>query len=79
MVFIKKIISVEGMHCAHCSKAVEDALRAVEGVSKAKADHEKKIATATMKKDVDDKLLIEAIEKAGFTPGEITIKEGIFG
>lgn len=76
---MKKIIAVEGMHCAHCSKAVETALSAVDGVSKAKADHEKNIAVATMKKDVDDKLLIEAIEKAGFTPGEITIKEGIFG
>lgn len=79
MVSIKKIISVEGMHCAHCSKAVEVALTAVDGVSKAKASHEKNIAVVTMKKDVDEKLLIEAVEKAGFTPGEITIKEGLFG
>ncbi len=76
---MKKIIGVTGMHCTHCSKAVEDALKAIDGVTKAKADHEKCIAVATMKGDVDDKLLIEAIEKAGFTPGEITIKEGLFG
>ncbi len=76
---MKKIISVTGMHCGHCSKAVEDALKAIDGISKAKADHEKCIAVATMKADVDDKLIIEAIEKAGFTPGEITIKEGLFG
>ncbi len=76
---MKKIISVTGMHCAHCSKAVEDALKAIDGISKAKADHEKSVAVATMKTDVDDKLIIEAIEKAGFTPGEITIKEGLFG
>ena len=76
---MKKIIVVSDMHCGNCSKAVADALNAVEGVSKVKADHEKGIAVATMKTDVDEKLLIEAIEKAGFTPGEITIKEGIFG
>ena len=48
-------------------------------VTKAKADHEKCTATVTMKSEVDDKILIETIEKLGFTPGEITIKEGIFG
>lgn len=76
---MKKIIAVSGMHCPHCSRAVEDALKAVDGVSKAKADHEKSTATVSLKKDVDEKLLIEAIEKAGFTPGEITIREGLFG
>ena len=76
---MKKIIDVTGMHCAHCSKSVEDALKAIDGVIKAKADHEKCTAVVTMKNDVDDKLLIETIEKLGFTPGEITIKEGIFG
>ena len=76
---MKTIIDVNGMHCAHCSKSVADALAAIDGVTKAKADHEKCTAVVTMKTDVDDKLLIETIEKLGFTPGEITIKEGIFG
>ena len=76
---MKKIINVTGMHCGHCAKAVEDALCAVEGVTKAKADHEKGIAVATMKNDVDDKLLIDAINAQGFEAGEITIKEGLFG
>lgn len=75
---MKKIISVTGMHCAHCAKAVEEALSAIDGVSKVKADFQKGTAACSMKKDVDDKLLIEAVEKAGFTPGEITIKEGLF-
>ena len=75
---LKKIIAVTGMHCSHCAKAVEDALSAVEGVSKVKADYEKGTAACSMKKEVDDKLLIDAVEKAGFTPGEITIKEGLF-
>lgn len=76
---MKKIIGVTGMHCGHCEKAVEDALKAIDGVSKAKADREKNTVTLTMKTDVDDKLLIQAIETEGFTPGEITLKTGIFG
>lgn len=75
---MKKIISVSGMHCAHCAKAVEDALSAVEGISKAKVDLSKGTVTATMKNEVDDKLLIEAINAKGFEAGEITIKEGLF-
>lgn len=76
---MKKIIGVTGMHCGHCEKAVEDALKAIDGISKAKADREKNTVTLTMKTDVDDKLLIQAIEKEGFTPGEITLKTGLFG
>ena len=76
---MKKIIDVTGMHCGHCSKSVETALSAIDGVTKAKADHEKCTAVVTMKNEVDDKLLIEAIENLGFTAGEITIKEGLFG
>lgn len=76
---MKKIIAVTGMHCGHCEKAVEDALKAIDGVTKAKADREKNTVTVTMKTDIDEKLLIEAIENEGFTPGEITVKTGIFG
>ncbi len=76
---MKKIINVSGMHCVNCAKAVEKALTEIDSISKARVDLEKNTVTATMKKDVDDKLIIEAIEKLGFTPGEITIKEGIFG
>ena len=76
---MKKIIDVTGMHCSQCSKSLEVALKSIDGVTKAKADCEKCTAVVTMKFDVDDKLLIEAVENLGFTPGEITIKEGIFG
>ncbi len=75
---MKKIINVTGMHCAHCAKAVEDAVSAVEGIGKARVDLSKNSVTATMKTDVDDKLIIEAIVAKGFEVGEITIKEGLF-
>ncbi|MGN0448671.1 MAG: heavy-metal-associated domain-containing protein [Acutalibacteraceae bacterium] len=76
---MKKIIKVEGMHCGHCEKAVEDALKEVDGVTKAKADKDKAEAVAVMKNDIDEKLLFDAIEKAGFKPGEVTVKKDIFG
>ncbi len=75
---MKKIINVTGMHCAHCAKAVEDALTAIDGISKAKVDLNKGNVTAGMKADVDDKLIIDAITEKGFEVGEITIKEGLF-
>ena len=75
---MKKIIAVSGMHCAHCAKAVEDALTEIDGISKAKVDLAKNTVTASMKSDVDDKLIIEAIAAKGFEAGEITIKEGLF-
>lgn len=76
---MKKIIEVSGMHCEHCAKAVEDEIKKIDGVSKVKADPGKNCATATMKGDVSDELLIKAVETAGFTPGVITVKEGLFG
>ena len=76
---MKKIIDVTGMLCGHCDKAVEDAIKAIDGVTKVKADREKNTVTVTMKKDIDEKLLIEAVENEGFTPGEITVKTGLFG
>lgn len=75
---MKKIINVSGMHCAHCAKAVEDAVSAIEGISKAKVDLAKNTVTATMKSDIDDKLIVDAITAKGFEVGEITIKEGLF-
>ena len=76
---MKKIIDVTGMHCGHCEKAVEDAIKVIDGVTKVKADREKNTVTVTMKKDIDEKLLIEAVGNEGFTPGENTVKTGLFG
>jgi len=76
---MKKIIEITGMHCQHCAKAVEDEIKKIDGVGKVKADHEKNSATVTMKNEVSDEMLIKAVEEAGFTPGIITVKEGLFG
>ena len=76
---MKKIVAVEGMHCEHCAASVEKAVSAVAGVSGAKVNLKKKNVTVSMDQPVDNALLAKAIEEAGFQPGEVTEKTGIFG
>ena len=75
---MKKIIEVNGMHCAHCAKAVEKALLEIVGVKKAKADNEKNRAVITYSGDISDEAVKAAVEKAGFTAGVIETKKGLF-
>ena len=43
---MKKIINVSGMHCAHCAKAVEDAVSAImEKIEKVAVEKEKDVMT----------------------------------
>jgi len=76
---MKKIMIVEGMHCKHCQAAVEKALSAVEGVTEAKVDLEKKTATISMNTEVADDILMKAVADADFEPVSITLKKGLFG
>ena len=57
--------SVRGMHCGHCTQAVERELSAVEGVAAVKADLESKLVTVTGQ-SLSDEALREAIEEAGY-------------
>ena len=57
-------LSVEGMMCNHCKQRVEQALKAVPGVTDAVADVEKKTATVTG--DADRAVLVAAVEQAGY-------------
>ena len=63
---MEKIIYIEGMSCAHCSRRVENALNELDGVS-ATVNLEEKSATLTLSKEVSADALREAIEDAGFT------------
>lgn len=76
---MKKIITVNGMNCGHCSASVEKALHAIDGVKSAKVDLEKKTATVTLDADVADDVLTKAITDAGFEPQGIELKKGLFG
>lgn len=67
---IEKILTVEGMKCAHCSARVEKALGELSGVS-AKADLASKSVKVTMKKEYSDDQLKKTVEEIGFTVAEI--------
>ena len=58
------VLHVEGMMCSHCKQRVEQALKAVPGVTDAVADVEKKTATVTG--NADRAALIVAVEQAGY-------------
>ncbi len=75
---MKKVIEINGMHCPKCKARVENALNAVEGVS-AKVDLAKRIAVVTLKSEVSDDTLKNAISSLGFEVVSITKKKGIFG
>lgn len=76
---MKKIISVEGMHCQHCQATVEKALSQLDGVDSAKVGLTKKTATVSLGHEVDDAVLTKAIADAGFEPGAITEKRSLLG
>ncbi len=65
---MKKVISVEGMMCAHCQAHVEKALRAVDGVAAVEVSLEEKRATVELARDVADQVLMDAVTEAGYTP-----------
>lgn len=57
-------LTVDGMSCTNCEESVEEALRSVEGVTDATADHE--AGTATIEGGADPLDLIIAVEDAGY-------------
>ena len=63
---MKKVITIEGMMCNHCTAHVEKALNAIDGVS-AVVSLENKNATVTLSKDVSDDVLTQAVTDAGYT------------
>lgn len=62
----EKIIRVEGMKCPHCESHVKEALEKIPGVEEAAANHEKNEVTLKLSKDVDEKKIKKAVEKAGY-------------
>lgn len=75
---LKKIISIEGMHCLHCAGSVEKAVDALEGVKSAKVNLDKKICTAKLSGDISDADITSAIKELGFEVIGIETKKGLF-
>ncbi|HIY27832.1 MAG TPA: heavy metal translocating P-type ATPase [Firmicutes bacterium] len=65
---MKKVLTVDGMMCAHCQMHVQKALAGVDGVESAQVDLENKLAHVTLSKDVPDQVLMDAVTEAGYTP-----------
>ena len=58
----KKVVIIEGMHCEHCAKKVENVLLALDGVDKVKINLKKKEVTILLSGLVQDDLIKEQIE-----------------
>ena len=63
---MEKIIKVEGMMCAHCEGRVNEALKKIDGVSDAVANHETNQVKLTLTKEVDESLFKDAVVTAGY-------------
>lgn len=61
-----KVITVEGMMCAHCTGRVQKALEAVEGVSSVTMSLENKTATVELSAEVSEDALKAAVTEAGY-------------
>ena len=62
-----KTFKVDGMMCPHCEAHVKSAVEAIEGVELCEASHKEKRVTVTLKADVTDSVIREAVTKAGYT------------
>ena len=63
---MKKTIKVDGMHCNHCKMRVEKALKKLEGVTSAVVDLEAKTAEIESTSEIDDSVIVNAIDDIGF-------------
>lgn len=62
---MERTLTVEGMSCAHCERAVKEALGELEGVSNVDVDLDSKQVIVNGEGLVDEKLK-SAIEDAGY-------------
>ncbi|MDR0382607.1 MAG: heavy-metal-associated domain-containing protein [Spirochaetaceae bacterium] len=67
MKLVKTVLSVGGMTCEHCVKHVTEALKAVSGVKKAKANLKSGKADVEHDDSVALETLENAVKEAGFT------------
>lgn len=65
-----KTYSVPAMHCGHCSEAVTEEVRAVEGVEQVDVDLDTKIVRVSGAA-LDDGAVRAAIDEAGYEATEV--------
>ena len=75
---MKKVLTIDGMHCNHCKMSVEKALAGVSSVADVKVNLEKKEAVVSGDA-LDEAALTKAVTDAGFAVTAVKDKKGIFG
>ena len=63
---MKKVMTIEGMMCGHCTGRVQKALEAIEGVREVVMSLEDKTATLQLEAEVSDEELTLAVTEAGY-------------
>jgi len=61
-----KKVYIEGMSCNHCVKHVREALIQIDGVKDARVSLEGKYAEIDLDHDIDEKLIKDAVDNAGY-------------
>lgn len=62
----KKVFKVEGMHCEHCKRRVEEAINDISGVAGI-VNLKKGELTVSYEQEVEDAVIIEKLEKRGYS------------
>ncbi len=60
------VIKVEGMVCSGCENRIQNALKTVEGVEDAIANHTNGIVTVTLKNEIPENIIKEKLSDIGF-------------
>ena len=61
-----KKFKVDGMHCEHCKRRVEEAVNDIKGIA-GRVDLKKGELTVSYAEDIDDEIIKAKIERAGYT------------
>lgn len=61
-----KTIKIKGIMCEHCEARIKAALESIDGVETAQVSHKTGTAKIESSKDIDNSLLISAVEDAGY-------------
>lgn len=68
---MKKIVTIEGMHCQNCLAKVEKVLGQIDDVKSAKGNLKNGTVTLKLKKEVDPSLMIAAVDQVGYQVTEV--------
>ncbi|MEK7497889.1 MAG: cation transporter, partial [Patescibacteria group bacterium] len=62
----KKSFPIVGMHCVSCARLIEKKLQKTEGVTTASVNYGSELATVETNKDIEDAVLLKAVEDSGY-------------